>query len=137
MRGVLLCAALLLTACDSGTDPTAAPSAAGPTTAATPSPTWKPPADPAGVRACDAVKKANAANAFEPEVAALQGAGEAGKGSTNNSVRISSGLLASAAQLAVAANGQSDEPVMKIRLGTAALNLETACMTAGYYPKPS
>lgn len=137
MRAVLLCAALVLaTGCSANDDPAAAPTVQPTTKVATPSPTWEPPADPAGVRACDAVKKANAGGAFDPDVAALQAAGDAGQSSSNDSVRISSGLLAATAKIAAAAKGQSDEAVTKIRLGTAALDLETACTRAGYYPKP-
>lgn len=127
---------LLLAGCGGSADKPPAAVPPSPTALAAPSPTWRPPADSAGVRACEAVKKANAAGAFDPDVTALQAAGDAGKSSSNDSVRISSGLLAGAAQIAAAAKGQSDESVTKIRLGTAALDLETACTRAGYYPKP-
>lgn len=57
----------------------------------------------------------------------------AGQQSTNDSIRTRAALLGQAAELAEAAKGASDEASMKIGLGTAALNLETACTEQRYF----
>jgi hypothetical protein len=93
--------------------------------------------DSAGQRACDAVKKANAGNITTHDPAAMAAIAIDGKQSTNPFVRADATTLGETASAAVAAKGTDDEPWAGIRLGTAALELETTCIQQWYYPRPS
>lgn len=123
---------LLLAGCGGSADKPPAAVPPSPTALATPSPTWSPPADPAGVRACDAIKKANASNAFDQDLTKAAAIAADGFQSSNTGVKVNAQLL----DIAVRGAQAGSDPLAKIKLGTAAINLETACTTAGYYPKP-
>lgn len=124
----------------SDTTPAAGTAPAATTAAPTTAPTTAParPNDPPGLRACDAVKAANAGpNTFAPEPAAMAAIAADGRQSTNTWVASAARSLGTTAELAAAAKGDSDEAMWGLKLGTAALELETECIRNGYYPRPS
>jgi hypothetical protein len=127
-------AVFVLSACDSAPErPTAAAASPTSTQTAATSPTYTHPADPAGYKACADIKRANAGNVYEHDLDALIAIGTTATESTELSVRIPGQLLVEHAKIAKAAKGQGDEATTRIEVGTAALNLETACIRYGYY----
>lgn len=91
--------------------------------------------DKSGAKACAAVKASNdGPSPFSQEPAAMAAIAVDGKLSINPFIRASSEELAAAARAAVAARGTGDEPIHGIKMGTAALNLETTCIEQRYYP---
>jgi hypothetical protein len=108
------------------------PTAASPT----PQPSWSLPADPAGVQACDAIKKLNAVNPFK--IGADRALAVADDGSRSSKWAVSS--VAEDLRVAAATlkrSGTPTDPAMNLAVGTAAMNLETACIKNGYYPPGS
>lgn len=130
--------AVLLSGCGGAPDrPTAARASisAGPTPSPTPSltpsPTWTPPNDPAGVRACDAIRKINAVNAIKPDLDAMLAVAADGEQSNNP------GIVALAKDVRVTATalkraGAGADLSTTLAVGTAGLTLETACLRGGY-----
>lgn len=93
--------------------------------------------DSAGARACAAVRASNdGPSPFNQEPAAMAAIAVDGKNSSNPFIRSSAEKLAEVARAAVDARGTDEAPMSGIKMGTAALSLETACIEQGYYPKP-
>jgi hypothetical protein len=91
--------------------------------------------DSSGAKACAAVRVSNnGPSPFDQEPAAMAAIAVDGKLSTNPFIRGAAEKLAQAAKEAVAARGTDDEPIQGIKMGTAALNLETTCIEQWYYP---
>lgn len=90
--------------------------------------------DSSGAKACAAVKAANAANPFEQDPAAAAAIATDGQHSINPFIRGAAKELETAARAVVDARGTADEPIEKIKLGTASIKLETACIEQWYYP---
>lgn len=107
-----------------------------PTSSSANSPTPTGSKDSAGTTACAAVRASNnGPNAFSQPPAAMAAIAVDGMHSPNPFIRSAAEQLRDAARAAVDANGT--DPMSGIKMGTAALNLETTCIEQWYYPRPS
>ncbi len=135
MRTALPAAVVLVLALAGCSNPPEQPSAA----ASSP-----PPAGPAvvprgtnGEQACAEIKRANALHGVDdPQLDTLAAVGYAATLSGSASIAIPGQLLVDAGRLAQAAAGQESEWRLRLGAATRAIELETACITAGYYPPP-
>ena|SRR5687767_14499357 len=92
------------------------------------------PKDSFGAKACTAVRAVNdGPNPFGQEPAAMAAIAVDGMNSSNPFIAASAVELRDAARAAVDAKGT--DPMSGVKMGTAALNLETTCIEQRYYPR--
>lgn len=91
------------------------------------------PKDSFGAKACTAVRAVNdGPSPFSQEPAAMAAIAVDGMNSSNPFIAASAVELRDAARAAVDAKGT--DPMSGLKMGTAALNLETTCIEQRYYP---
>ncbi|MFE7868857.1 hypothetical protein ACFUYE_00695 [Micromonospora humida] len=126
----LTAAVLLLAGCGGDPEPAAAPTPT--TTSAAPAPTTAAPAgDAYAQQACTTLAGAITAGT-DRDPATMQIVADTAAQSTTTAIAAAGRALASRAELAAAAKGQSDEQRMTADLVATALGLSTACKAAGY-----